>query len=227
MDQPILHAKLKALGWHFLYSAVLVGCAALLVSYWYPNWLFKLDGGLQILYLIAPIDLVLGPCLMFVVFNPKKSLRERVLDVGFILVLQWLALGYGLWQAAQNRPLALYFNTVELTSCQQAWYESVNLPKPTHRIDEIKVFDYKKHANFKVYEFAATNNVGECVLSDKMVNATHYRFLLERQENIVLFEHPQIRPKAGQLAVMYRGQYGRAVLLLNKETLKVVDVVYL
>jgi hypothetical protein len=227
MDQPILHAKLKALGWHFLYSTVLVMLATLLIYYWYPHWLFWLDGGVQILYLIIPIDLVLGPCLMFVVFNPQKSTREKILDVGVILVLQWCALGYGLWQAMQNRTLALYFNSAELTSCPQSWYDIAQQKKPTHPIDEIQIFDYKKHANFDVQGFSATHHVGECVLSDKTVPATNYLDIVKRQGQVVRSMFPQVKPQDGQLTMLYQGRYGRAVLLLDEKTLKVIDHVKL
>lgn len=222
MDQPILHAKLKALGWHFLYSAVLVGCAALFISYWYPDFLFWLDGGIQVLYLIIPIDLVLGPLLMFVVFNPLKSMRERVLDVGVVLILQWVALGYGLWQAYEQRPLSLYFSGTDLSSCPNRWYVKTNSMPPKHPVLEIQALNPNFNNSVKLMDLALNQGVSACVLSADMVPApatllrkgeAHARSLLPKSAQSVA-DHT--------IAVMYQGRHGEAVLILDAKTLRIL-----
>lgn len=97
-NRILLIAKLKALGAHLSISLVLVGVAlALMLLRWFPEPLFTTDGGSTALQLLLLVDLVLGPLLTFVVFNPNKARRLMVLDLSVIAVLQLAAYGAGLW----------------------------------------------------------------------------------------------------------------------------------
>lgn len=229
MDKPMLHAKLKALSLHFLYSLALVGIAALLVQHWYPDWLFWLDGGLQVMQLIVPIDLVLGPLLMFVVFNPKKSFKEKSLDVGVVLVLQWAALGYGLWQAHAQRPLAVYFSGRELSSCPKTLYTKTNSLEPTHPVLDIQVLNPKADHTKKIMHLIWTYGVGECVLSQDMVPAIQDLEKFKKNDAVARKSLPKSlqKPQAGQVAAVYQGRYGRVALIFNDQTLEVLERHYL
>lgn len=62
---------------HFLWSLIIfLVVVILLVFFWYPVPNFNASGGWQGLKIAASVDLVLGPLLTFVIFNPKKSKSE-------------------------------------------------------------------------------------------------------------------------------------------------------
>ncbi len=110
-NKPLLAAKLKAITAHLAISIVLVGIAlALMLLQWFPPPLFTTDGGGVGLKLLLLVDLVLGPLLTFVVFNPAKARRLMALDLGVIAVLQLLGYSYGLWNIHSVRVKAVAFH---------------------------------------------------------------------------------------------------------------------
>lgn len=99
----------KAAFIHFLLSLAAVGTVLLLMLFvWYPKGFFDLLGGGELVYIIAGVDICLGPLLTFAVFNPtKKSLK---FDLAVIGLLQISALFYGAHVMFQSRPV---FNVFE------------------------------------------------------------------------------------------------------------------
>jgi len=86
---------------------IFIALAAIMRIIWYPGDLFFMDGGIQGLQIIAPIDLVLGPALTLGFYRPwKKNLK---FDMTAIAAVQIAALGYGVFVAYQQRPAALVF----------------------------------------------------------------------------------------------------------------------
>lgn len=85
--------------------AALVVCAMLLL--WYPQPYFRASGGQTLLLLLIGVDVVVGPLLTLIVFDPrKKNLR---LDLAVIAVLQLAALAYGTWIMFNARPVYVAF----------------------------------------------------------------------------------------------------------------------
>lgn len=110
-NKTLLLQKLKALAAHLSISAVMVAIALwLMLWYWFPGPLFATDGGGVGLKLLLLVDLVLGPLLTFVVFNPGKARRLMVLDLSLIAAIQLAAYGYGLWNIHSVRVTALAFH---------------------------------------------------------------------------------------------------------------------
>lgn len=73
-------------------------------------------GGYEIFFLIVGIDVVLGPALTLVVFNPKK--KWLVLDLAVIAVVQMSAFLYGVSTLLEARPayiaaLGKYFQVIQ------------------------------------------------------------------------------------------------------------------
>lgn len=98
----------RAAGIHLLCSAALALAAAVVVlGLWYPYPYRELSGGRELFLLIIAVDVVCGPLLTLVLFNPAKPKRELWLDMGLVVLLQVLALGYGIWTTWQARPLYL------------------------------------------------------------------------------------------------------------------------
>ncbi|MCH2041473.1 MAG: hypothetical protein MK185_12645 [Saccharospirillaceae bacterium] len=99
--------RYQAFGIHFLASLVVFAIlTALIFFYWFPGILRVADPSWQqILIVIAGVDLVLGPALTLIIFNPaKKSLK---MDLSIIAALQIAALAYGSYTVHNTRPLAL------------------------------------------------------------------------------------------------------------------------
>lgn len=90
-------------------ASIAVVCAALVFGLWYPYPYSELASGRELFALLVSVDLVAGPLLTFVVYNPEKPRRELWRDVGTVIVLQLVALGYGLHIVAQARPVFLAF----------------------------------------------------------------------------------------------------------------------
>lgn len=99
----------KAAFIHLMLSVLVVGFVLFLMLFvWYPKGFFELLGGGDLVFIIAGVDICLGPLLTFAVFNPaKKSLK---LDLAVIGLLQISALVYGANVMFQSRPV---FNVFE------------------------------------------------------------------------------------------------------------------
>lgn len=101
--------KFKASLIHLALSLVLVSLIiSLIIYFWYPLEYLNITNFKNIALLIILIDLVLGPLLTFVVFNPqKKSLR---FDLAVIAVIQLSALAYGVNALYNTHPLYITYN---------------------------------------------------------------------------------------------------------------------
>lgn len=80
-----------------------------LFTLWYPEPYFTASGGWQGLKIAASIDLVLGPLLTLVIYNPAKSARELTLDLAVIACLQTAALVWGVMTIYSQRPVAVVY----------------------------------------------------------------------------------------------------------------------
>lgn len=104
--RPAVVASLK----HLMASmAVALLCAALVFGLWYPYPYDELVGGRELFLIMISVDVVCGPLLTLVVFNPRKPRSELVRDIGIIVFLQLAALAYGLSTTIQARPVFLAF----------------------------------------------------------------------------------------------------------------------
>jgi hypothetical protein len=95
---------------HLAVSALIAAmCAALVFGLWYPYPYGELASGRELFALVVSVDVVIGPLLSLVVYNPKKPRRELWRDIGTVFVLQLAALGYGLHSVTQARAVWLAF----------------------------------------------------------------------------------------------------------------------
>lgn len=101
-------AASKAAFFHFLCS-VLVAClaAGVVFLFWYPHPYGQLSGGRKLFAILMGVDVVCGPLLTLVLFNPRKSRREFFVDMSLVVFVQLAALSYGIHTAYQARPLFL------------------------------------------------------------------------------------------------------------------------
>lgn len=99
---------LRAGAIHLSLSAAVVAIVALLVfGFWFPGPLRELSGGAELFWLIVSVDVVCGPLLTLVVFNPIKPQSELRRDLALVAVIQLLVLGYGIHTLSYARPVAL------------------------------------------------------------------------------------------------------------------------
>lgn len=94
----------KAFGIHFVISALIAATAILLVVFlWYPRPYFEAMGGMVLLRLLIGVDVVLGPLITLIVFDPQKPRLK--LDLACIGVLQVAALVFGVYVMFDARPV--------------------------------------------------------------------------------------------------------------------------
>jgi len=75
---------------------------AVMLLVWYPSPWFRAAGGGTLLLLLVGVDVILGPLLTFIVFNPAK--KSLFYDLAVIVMLQIAALIYGVHVMALARP---------------------------------------------------------------------------------------------------------------------------
>lgn len=102
-------AKFRFVVAHFAISVLAACCAALVIFLlWYPAPLNTAVGVTHIFLMMLSIDMVLGPFFTWLVYKEgKKSLK---FDLTVIVLIQVLALGFGLYKIADGRPVWIVFN---------------------------------------------------------------------------------------------------------------------
>lgn len=102
-------SRWKAFAAHFGISVLLVlSLAAIFLMTWYPPEYARAVGGLELVGILAGVDVCLGPFLTLIVWNVKKpNLR---FDMTVIVLVQILGLGYGLYTIFMARPVYMVFN---------------------------------------------------------------------------------------------------------------------
>lgn len=126
--QVALQLRLRASGLHLALSAlILLAAAVVALGLWFPTPFRELAGGPRLFLLIISVDLVCGPLLTLILFNPAKSRRALALDMSLVALVQILALGYGLHALALARPVALVFEVDRFVLVQAAQIEATDL----------------------------------------------------------------------------------------------------
>lgn len=103
-----IRVALKAVLFHLFISILAAFVAAGLVfSVWYPHPYGILSGGRDLFLIIVVVDVVCGPLMTLVLFNPIKPRLELAIDMGLVALMQMSALLYGIHTAYEARPLFL------------------------------------------------------------------------------------------------------------------------
>lgn len=107
--------RFRAASIHLLASAVVAAVAATLVFWvWYPPPFAAIAGGTSLFALLVSVDVILGPALTAIVFNPSKPRAELARDLGVIIAIQLAAFIYGLHAMAMARPVLIAFEVDRL-----------------------------------------------------------------------------------------------------------------
>jgi hypothetical protein len=117
--------RLKAFGLHLSASVTLLTLifgALYLGWYRWPGW--YLTGVLQVLTIVAFVDLAIGPTLTLIVANPRKPRRVLARDIAAIVIVQLAALIYGAATLWLGRPLYYTFSVNRLQIVQASDLEA-------------------------------------------------------------------------------------------------------
>jgi hypothetical protein len=103
--------RLKAFGLHLLASTValtLIFGALYLGWYRWPGW--YLAGVSEVVFVMAGVDLGVGPLLTFIIADAGKPRRAFTRDIAVIVAIQLFALIYGTMSIWNGRPLYYAFS---------------------------------------------------------------------------------------------------------------------
>jgi hypothetical protein len=138
----------KAFGLHLAISALLAATVVVLVVLlWYPPPYFQAMGGEILLRLLIGVDVVLGPLITLIIFDPKKPRLKY--DLACIAVMQLAALAYGGYVMFDARPVYSVFvkdrfetvaaNAIDDSSANAATSEYREFPMSGPRIVAAKL----------------------------------------------------------------------------------------
>lgn len=127
-DGSKMSARIKAFLIHGLISiSIALLVVGLIFLVWYPAPLAKASGVTHIFLMMLAIDVIVGPLLTLVVY--KQGKKTLLFDLTIIVLLQILALGYGLWTISQGRPAWLVFNADRFDSVRVNEIDNRNISK--------------------------------------------------------------------------------------------------
>ena len=132
---PIWRARGRAAGIHLVGSAGVAALAACLVFVlWYPPPYATMAGGLGLFLLITAVDIVMGPLMTFAIFDRRrKPWSELRRDLMIVVLLQLVALSYGLYVMHAVRPvvLALENSRFRMVTAQDVLLEELPAAQPS------------------------------------------------------------------------------------------------
>jgi hypothetical protein len=201
--------RYQAFAIHIVISLVLFFVLLICITqYWYPGILFDTGNGWKAIALIICIDLILGPLLTLIVFNPKKSSIK--FDLWVIALLQIAALVYGTWTIHSSRPLAIaYINGSFITfyanaknadkikdkvttlNTRQLFY-LFNDSKPSASLNTKQLLPYTQYAHTvpnlsSVYKTPATDKENLLIQIDPLASSNRYLILNKNSGAIMGF----------------------------------------
>ena len=128
--QQRLRAAGKVFAIHLCLSALIaLITAAVVLGFWFPFPHRHLADGQRLFWVMVGVDVVCGPLLTLVLFNPAKSRRELRLDLSLVALIQLAALAYGLYSISLARPVIQAFETDRFAVVSAAEIDPGQLPQ--------------------------------------------------------------------------------------------------
>ena len=131
MNTTRIRTAFKAFGIHFGISLLVAALVAVLVfTIWYPYPFRELAGGRDLFILVIAVDIICGPLLTSILFSPTKPKKELITDISLVVIVQLLALGYGIWNVWLARPVYLVndgnrFHVVSIISLDSKYLSNI------------------------------------------------------------------------------------------------------
>lgn len=207
---------------------------ALVFLVWYPAPLAYAEGVTVIFLMLLAIDVTLGPLLSLLVYKEgKKTLK---MDLSIIILIQFMALSYGVYAITQSRPAWIV---------QTGWVFEVVPANAVDGKDQIKAESQYQSNSFMGLKWVAVNdakNPNNSFAVPQLMPSTYADLSLARtrlhQHALALDDLTQFNPKQDVERILQ--EYPEAnswmplrttglglVVLLNKEQGKVIGVVNL
>lgn len=134
MKNRAINGRLKAVAIHAAVSlAVAMLISVVVFQLWFPAPLSQITDSASLYWLVIAVDVICGPLLLLVIWNPKKSRRELIADAAVVAIIQLAALGYGVWTIYQIRPVYIVFETERLRMVNAAEIDPADLEKAPER----------------------------------------------------------------------------------------------
>ena len=108
---------------------VAVAVATLVFCFWFAGPYKYLSGGQSLFLLLVCVDMICGPLLTMVIFNPAKPRRELILDFCLVAFIQLGALIYGIYSIALARPVMLVYEVDRFVAITYAQIDPNDLNK--------------------------------------------------------------------------------------------------
>lgn len=113
-----------------LSCSIIIGCLTAATVYWcwYPGVLAKAVGVSHIFLLLLSIDVIMGPLLTL--FLAKQGKKGLWFDFVAVIIMQMVALLYGIWHIAEGRPAWQVINIyrVEIVKAIDVDYSNAKPP---------------------------------------------------------------------------------------------------
>jgi hypothetical protein len=101
-------SRWKAAGIHLILSIAIVATTVLfMLLVWYPWPLFRVAGAGRLIFILAAVDVTIGPLITLIIFKAGK--RGLTFDLTVIALLQVAAIGYGMHTVYVARPVYMVF----------------------------------------------------------------------------------------------------------------------
>lgn len=133
--------RLRAAAIHLGASVVVAGLSSLLVFWlWYPVPFNDISGGKDLFILLVSVDLVLGPFLTLLIFNKRKPVKELRVDIFLVVLMQLLALTYGLWTVFSARPVYLVHEVDRFRVISASDIDPADLPQALPQFQDLPLY---------------------------------------------------------------------------------------
>lgn len=156
---------------------------------WYPSPLATAVGVTQIFLMMLAIDVIIGPVLGLLIYKVgKKTLK---MDLSIIIVLQILALGYGIYSIEQGRPVWIAFNVDRFELVRKNEMITDNIERALPQFQHPSLFK----PQWVAVKFAKDANTRS---DDLFAEALGGISIAQKPERYIDFDHaiPQIKQRA-------------------------------
>jgi len=151
---------------HFIISSVIaLLCAVLVFFVWYPYPYYDLSGGKDLFILLVSVDVISGPLITLIVYDPKKSRTKLLFDLCVVFIIQLAALGYGLFNMALARPILVAFERDQFRVVTLSDINNDDMRYAPKELSESSLLGGPKLAVVNVPEFTDKNYLESVLLS--------------------------------------------------------------
>jgi len=238
LSRAALAIRLKAVLIHLGISiTAFLPVLYLILVHWYPSPYFATTGGWQGLRIMLLVDVVLGPMLTLVIYNPYKALRLIKLDFCIIACIQISAFCWGVYAVHSQRPVSISFYQGVFYPVQAADYREqevtpeeirglseehpplVHVREPANEQERVGVLAYELVSSVPSY---AVTFLFEPLAAD--LEALRMASLdLQASPDPALLEAKQrylaAHPHTGEVLLLpLVGRYGRSILVFDAAT---------